>query len=93
MLELLFVLSFFCILMVMGVSVLGILAAMAVGFILALAGGMLVMLIKMLPWLLLAIVAVWMIRSWKQKKRAVAQPLYAELIQDRARWRRMRRRF
>lgn len=50
MLELLFVLGFFLMLMVTGVSLLGILAALVVATAIMFLGGMFALMIKLLPW-------------------------------------------
>lgn len=63
MLELLFVLGFFIVLLATGLSVLGALLALLAGFALMLLGGMLALSLKLLPWLLLAVVVVWLVRS------------------------------
>ncbi|MFQ9621661.1 MAG: envelope stress response protein PspG [Enterobacteriaceae bacterium] len=65
MLELLFVIGFFVMLLVTGVSILGILAAIVVATVLMFVGGLFAMMIKLLPWLLLAVVVVWVIRAIK----------------------------
>ncbi|MBK4714858.1 MULTISPECIES: envelope stress response protein PspG [Tenebrionibacter/Tenebrionicola group] len=70
MLELIFVLGFFFILLLTGVSVLGVLAALFVATLLMFAGGVLALMIKLLPWLLLAVAAVWIIRAVKKKNNA-----------------------
>ena len=67
MLELLFVIGFFVMLMVTGVSLLGIIAALVVATAIMFLGGMLALMIKLLPWLLLAI-AVWVIKAIKAPK-------------------------
>ena len=64
MLELLFVIGFFVMLMVTGVSLLGIIAALIVATAFMFLGGM----IKLLPWLLLAVAVVWVIRAIKAPK-------------------------
>ena len=61
MLELLFVIGFFVMLMVTGVSLV---VATAIMFL----GGMLALMIKLLPWLLLAIAVVWVIKAIKAPK-------------------------
>ncbi|EFQ6615069.1 envelope stress response protein PspG [Salmonella enterica] len=66
MLELLFVLGFFLMLMVTGVSLLGILAALVVATAVMFLGGMFALMIKLLPWLLLAVV--WVIKAVKTPK-------------------------
>lgn len=64
MLEILFVLGFFFMLMLTGVSLLGMAAALIVAFALMMLGGFLAIVIKMLPWLVLAVIAVWIYRTW-----------------------------
>lgn len=64
--EILFVLGFFLMLLLTGISLLGILAAMVVATIVMLFGGMLMVVIKMLPWLVLVVVAVWIYRASKK---------------------------
>lgn len=68
MLELLFVLGFFIMLMVTGVSLLGILAALVVATAVMFLGGMFALMIKLLPWLLLAVAVVWVIKAIKSPK-------------------------
>ncbi|HDT5650660.1 envelope stress response protein PspG [Klebsiella pneumoniae] len=63
MLELLFVIGFFVMLLVTGVSLLGIIAAIVVATALMFVGGLFALMIKLLPWLLLAVV--WIIRALK----------------------------
>ncbi|HDK6717461.1 TPA: envelope stress response protein PspG [Klebsiella quasipneumoniae] len=65
MLELLFVIVFFVMLLVTGVSLLGIIAAIVVATALMFVGGLFALMIKLLPWLLLAVVVVWVIRALK----------------------------
>ncbi|EPY5344411.1 envelope stress response protein PspG [Klebsiella quasipneumoniae] len=65
MLELLFVIGFFVMLLVTGVSLLGIIAAIVVATALMFVGGLFALMIKLLPWLLLAVVMVWVIRALK----------------------------
>lgn len=64
MLEILFVLGFFFMLMLTGVSLLGMAAALIVAFALMMLGGFLAIVIKMLPWLVLAVIGVWIYRTW-----------------------------
>ncbi|MBB1199234.1 envelope stress response protein PspG [Enterobacteriaceae bacterium 89] len=68
MFELLFIIGFFVMLLVTGVSVLGILAAIVVATVLMFFGGLLALMIKLLPWLLLAVAVVWIIRAIKEPK-------------------------
>lgn len=79
MLEILFVLGFFVMLLVTGVSLLGILAALVVATALMFVGGLVAIVFKVLPWLLLAVAIVWIVRAIKQPKL----PLY----QRNKRWR------
>ncbi|EHD20202.1 MULTISPECIES: envelope stress response protein PspG [Brenneria] len=67
MLEIFFVIGFFIMLMVTGVSLLGVIAALFVAAFFMLLGGLFVMAIKVLPWLLLAVAAVWIWRHFQQK--------------------------
>ncbi|MBJ3797907.1 envelope stress response protein PspG [Enterobacter asburiae] len=68
MLELLFVIGFFVMLLATGVSLLGILAAIVVATVVMFIGGLFALTIKLLPWLLLAIAVVWVIRAIKVPK-------------------------
>lgn len=68
MLELLFVIGFFVMLMVTGISLLGIIAALVVATALMFVGGLFALMIKLLPWLLLAIAVVWVTRAVKTPK-------------------------
>ncbi len=68
MLELLFVIAFFIVLLATGVSLLGILAAILAATALMFLGGLFAMMIKLLPWLLLAVAVVWVIRAIKAPK-------------------------
>ncbi|MBA7843915.1 envelope stress response protein PspG [Klebsiella sp. RHBSTW-00484] len=65
MLELIFVIGFFVMLLVTGVSLLGIIAAIVVATALMFVGGLFALMIKLLPWLLLAVAVVWVIRAIK----------------------------
>ena len=65
MLELLFVIGFFVMLLVTGVSLVGMIAAIVVATALMFVGGLFALMIKLLPWLLVAVVVVWVIRALK----------------------------
>lgn len=67
MLEFLFVVGFFVMLMVTGISLIGVLGALAIAAVVMLVGGLIVTAIKVLPWLLLAVAIVWLWRYWQQK--------------------------
>ncbi|WP_413736137.1 envelope stress response protein PspG [Sodalis sp. RH21] len=66
MLEIFFVIGFFMMLLLTGISILGVLAALAVGTFAMMFAGLFVMAIKLLPWLLLALVVAWV---WRAVKR------------------------
>lgn len=68
MLELLFVIGFFVMLLATGISLLGILAAIVVATVVMFIGGLFALTIKLLPWLLLAVAAVWVIWAIKSPK-------------------------
>lgn len=68
MLELLFVIGFFVMLLVTGISLLGIIAALVVATVLMFVGGLFAIMIKLLPWLILAVAAVWIIRAMNSPK-------------------------
>ena len=63
MLEIFFLIGFVVMLMVTGISLLGIFAALLVAAAFMLLGGLFAVVIKLLPWLILAVVGVWMYRS------------------------------
>lgn len=63
MFELMFVVGFAVVLMMTGVSVLGVIAALFAASMLMVFGGLFALIIKVLPWLLLAIVVVWIYRA------------------------------
>ena len=68
MLELLFIVGSFIMLLVTGVSLLGIIAALLVATAVMFLGGLFALMIKLLPWLLLAVAVVWIIRAVKEPK-------------------------
>ncbi len=69
-------------LLVTGVSLLGIIAAIVVATALMLVGGLFALMIKLLPWLLLAVVVVWIIRALKSPN--------GNAFRDNNRWRYLR---
>jgi len=71
--EILFVLGFFFMLLLTGISVFGILAALVVATGVMFFGGMLAVVIKMLPWLVLAVVVVWLYRANKKSTPKVSR--------------------
>ncbi|HHH0250454.1 TPA: envelope stress response protein PspG [Yersinia enterocolitica] len=66
MFEIFFVIGFFIMLMVTGISLLGIFAALLVAAAFMMLGGLFVMMIKLLPWLILAVVVAWIWRSMQK---------------------------
>ncbi|WP_039055738.1 envelope stress response protein PspG [Enterobacter sp. Bisph1] len=68
MLELLFIVGFFVMLLVTGISLLGIIAALIVATAVMFLGGLFALAFKLLPWLLLAVAIVWVIRAVKEPK-------------------------
>ncbi|MET3076513.1 envelope stress response protein PspG [Pantoea leporis] len=62
--EILFVIGFFLMLLFTGVSLLGVIAALVMATALMFFGGLLAIVIKVLPWLVLAVVAVWLYRAF-----------------------------
>ncbi|HGE6659800.1 TPA: envelope stress response protein PspG [Serratia marcescens] len=63
MLEIFFLIGFVVMLTVTGISLLGIFAALLVAAAFMLLGGLFAVVIKLLPWLILAVVGVWIYRS------------------------------
>ncbi|MEI7062189.1 envelope stress response protein PspG [Dickeya chrysanthemi] len=77
MLEIFFVIGFFIMLLVTSVSLLGVMAALVVAAIVMLVAGLFTLMIKVLPWLLLAIVVVWLWRRYQgQPSRTVGYDRY-----------------
>jgi phage shock protein G len=70
-------------LLVTGVSLLGIIAALFVATALMFVGGLFALVFKLLPWLLLAIAVVWVIRAIKTPKI----PEYRREYRSNNRWR------
>ncbi|MCH9297177.1 envelope stress response protein PspG [Pantoea allii] len=62
--DILFVLGFFLMLLLTGVSLLGVIAALIVATVVMFVGGMLALIVKVLPWLILAVAAVWLYRRF-----------------------------
>lgn len=63
MIEFLFLLAFTLVLFVTGISFVGIIAAMLVGFAVMAFAGMMGMLFKMLPWIILIAIVIWVFRG------------------------------
>lgn len=68
MLELLFIIGFFVMLLATGISLVGIIAALAVATAVMFIGGLFALMLKLLPWLLLAAGVAWAIRSINSPK-------------------------
>ncbi|WP_456311297.1 envelope stress response protein PspG [Serratia proteamaculans] len=66
MLEILFVIGFFMMLLLTGISLLGIIAALLVATVVMVVGGLFAVVIKLLPWLLLAVIGVWLYRAFRK---------------------------
>ncbi|BAN94826.1 phage shock protein G [Plautia stali symbiont] len=62
--EILFVIGFFMMLLLTGVSLLGVIAALVVATVVMFLDGLFALVIKLLPWLVLAVVAVWLYRAF-----------------------------
>ncbi|CAJ0993443.1 Phage shock protein G [Pantoea sp. Nvir] len=62
--EIIFVLGFFLVLLVTGVSLLGVLAAIIIATLLMFIGCLLSLIIKLLPWLLLAFISAWICHTF-----------------------------
>ncbi|MCX8963363.1 envelope stress response protein PspG [Erwinia psidii] len=66
MMDILFVVGFFVMLLLVGITLPAIIAALIVATALMVLGGMLAFVVKMLPWLLLAVVAVGLYRHFRK---------------------------
>ena len=62
--EILFVIGFFMMLLLTGVSLLGVIAALLMATVVMFLGGLFALVIKLLPWQVLAVVAVWLYRAF-----------------------------
>ncbi|MGL9736389.1 MAG: envelope stress response protein PspG [Symbiopectobacterium sp.] len=60
MLEFLFVVGFFVMLMATGILLIGVLGALVIAAVVMLVGRLIVTAIKVLPWLLLAVAIAWL---------------------------------
>ncbi|CAI0747600.1 Phage shock protein G [Serratia entomophila] len=66
MLELFFLVGFVAMLLVTGISLLGVFAALLAAAAFMLLGGLFAVVFKLLPWLILAVVGVWIYRSMQK---------------------------
>ena len=80
--EILFVIGFFLMLLFTGVSLLGVIAAMVVATALMFFGGLLAIVIKVLPWLVLAVVAVWLYQAFTTPAGEAKMPRLKRKISD-----------
>ncbi|KKB05631.1 envelope stress response protein PspG [Pantoea anthophila] len=87
--EILFVLGFFLMLLLTGVSLLGVLAALVVATLVMFVGGLFALVIKVLPWLVLAVIVVWLHRTFFGDSEARARRKLRRKINrlDRKSWR------
>lgn len=69
MIEFLFLLAFAFVLVFTGVSIVGMLFAVLIGFVVMALAGMIGMMFKLLPWLILIAVAVWLYKDRKGEQR------------------------
>lgn len=66
MFEFLFLLMFALVLVFTGVSIIGMMIAVAAGFAIMAVVGMLGLVIKLLPWIVLIAIAIWLVRDNKK---------------------------
>ncbi|KJF92526.1 phage-shock protein [Photobacterium angustum] len=69
MFEFLFLLTFALVLVFTGVSIIGMMIAVAAGFAIMAVVGMLGLVIKLLPWIVLIAIAIWLVRDNKKSTR------------------------
>lgn len=62
--DIIFVFGFFLMLLLTGVSLIGVIAALVVATIVMFVGGMVMLIVKVLPWLLLSVAVVWLYRRF-----------------------------
>lgn len=67
--EILFVIGFFIMLLMTGITLPGIIAALLVATLVMFIGGLFAVVINMLPWLVLAVLAVWLYRTFRKPHR------------------------
>ncbi|MGF1684378.1 envelope stress response protein PspG [Photobacterium makurazakiensis] len=69
MVELLFLIVFAVVLFFSGISLLGMLLAIAAGFVVMAVVGMIGIVFKLLPWLVLIAIVIWFYRERKTEQR------------------------
>ncbi|ODP98307.1 MULTISPECIES: envelope stress response protein PspG [Salinivibrio] len=87
MIEILFLIGFAVVLFMTGVSIMGMVLAMLAGFAVMMLAGMIGTLLKLLPWLLVIALVVWLVK--RQRRGRKGEP---EVIINEKRWARFRRR-
>ncbi|WP_021023510.1 envelope stress response protein PspG [Salinivibrio costicola] len=87
MIELLFLIGFAVVLFMTGVSIMGMVLAMLAGFAVMMLAGMIGTLLKLLPWLLVIAVVVWLVKHQRRSRKG-----QSEVIINEKRWARFRRR-
>ncbi|KTS26512.1 envelope stress response protein PspG [Pantoea stewartii] len=78
--DIIFVFGFFLMLLLTGVSLIGVIAALVVATIVVFVGGMVMLIVKVLPWLLLAVAAVWLYRRFFTDEDTRQRVLYRRRI-------------
>ncbi|WP_405422961.1 envelope stress response protein PspG [Pantoea stewartii] len=78
--DIIFVFGFFLMLLLTGVSLIGVIAALVVATIVMFVGGMVMLIVKVLPWLLLAMAAVWLYRRFFTDEDTRQRVLYRRRI-------------
>jgi phage shock protein G len=87
MIELLFLIGFAVVLFMTGVSIMGMVLAMLAGFAVMMLAGMIGTLLKLLPWLLVIALVVWLVKRQRRSRKG-----QSEVIINEKRWARFRRR-
>jgi len=78
--DIIFVFGFFLMLLLTGVSLIGVIAALVVPTIVMFVGGMVMLIVKVLPWLLLSVAAVWLYRRFFTDEDTRQRVLYRRRI-------------
>ncbi|KHE02827.1 phage-shock protein [Pantoea stewartii] len=78
--DIIFVFGFFLMLLLTGVSLIGVIAALVVATIVMFVGGIVMLIVKVLPWLLLAVAAVWLYRRFFTDEDTRQRVLYRRRI-------------
>lgn len=86
--EILFVIAFFLMLLATGVTFLGVVLALMVAVVVMVVGGLFAFVIKLLPWLLLTWLAVWLYRRFWSPPRATGNDALRRKISKLDRYRR-----